>query len=517
MSVSVFRLGRVGLLLATVSFASAARAETLADAIAYAVQINPGLQSQRAALRALDESYVQARAGYAPNISATAAASSYKDNNVLGANPLGGAGPLGAYTQNEDLSIVQPIYTGGRVSSQVSAAEAQIRAGRESVRRFEQDLVQRATTAYVDVRRDLKLLKINQDTVAVLEKELADTNAKSAQHVVTLTDVAQARARLAQARSQLASAETQLSVTRAEYLAVIGHNPGELAPPPPLEALPATLDQAFDAAEANNPQLLGAQYTEQGSRARTAQAKAQGLPSVTARMDYQHGPFLPYQAAPTNDIRSGSVTLSIPLYSGGQIASGVRQAVEENNRDRLTIEDTRLQVLQSVTTAWEQLSGIRRQLTTLRDEMKADEVAFYGVRQEEKFALRSTIEVLNAELELTTAQQNLVRAEATEYAGRVQLLEATGTLTPNLLAPEAETYDPAENFKRVKNAGFRPFEAPARILDGLGSIPISKPKPANVVEDRPTGEGLPPTPDDEAPIVSILTIQQQRDIKPKDP
>jgi outer membrane protein/S-layer protein transport system outer membrane protein len=313
----------------------------------------------------------------------------------------------------------------------------------------------------------LKLLQINQDTVAVLEKQLSDTEAKDTQRVVTRTDVFQARARLSQARSQLAAIQTQLAVSRANYLAVVGRNPGELAPPPPLEGLPATLDQAFDAAEANNPQLLSARYAEIGSRARTAQAKAQGMPSVTARLDFQRQPFLPYSARPYDDIRSASVTLSMPLYTGGQIASGVRQAVQENNRDRLTIEDTRLQVLQEVTSAWEQLSGARSQLKTLRDEMTSDEVAFYGVRQEEKFALRSTIEVLNAELELSNAQQNLVRTEATEYLGRVQLLEAAGVLSVDQLSPGAAVYDPTVNFRKVKDAGFRPLEAPAHLLDNL--------------------------------------------------
>src|SRR5665213_2426927 len=46
--------------------AAGARAETLADAIALAYQSNPTLQAQRASQRALDETYVQAQAGYRP-------------------------------------------------------------------------------------------------------------------------------------------------------------------------------------------------------------------------------------------------------------------------------------------------------------------------------------------------------------------------------------------------------------------------------------------------------------------
>src|SRR5258706_10644915 len=51
--------------------AAAARAETLPEAIALAYDTNPTLQAQRASQRALDETYVQARTGYRPTVSAT--------------------------------------------------------------------------------------------------------------------------------------------------------------------------------------------------------------------------------------------------------------------------------------------------------------------------------------------------------------------------------------------------------------------------------------------------------------
>ena len=164
----------------------------------------------------------------------------------------------------------------------------------------------------------------------------------------------------------------------------------------------------------------------------------------------------------------------------------------------------RLQVTQNVSSAWEQLAASRRQVSTFEDEVKADEFAFYGVRQEEKFALRSQIEVLNAELELTNAQQNLVRVRAQEYAGRVQLLSVVGTLEARLFAPRTPHYDESANLKRVKNIGATPLEAPARVFDHWISPQITPQRPASIAEARPGGAELPATPDTEAPITSIL-------------
>ena len=58
------RLLAASLLAGVGALSAPVQAETLADALALAYQNNPTLQAQRATQRALDESYVQARAGW---------------------------------------------------------------------------------------------------------------------------------------------------------------------------------------------------------------------------------------------------------------------------------------------------------------------------------------------------------------------------------------------------------------------------------------------------------------------
>lgn len=478
--------------------AAAARAESLAEVLAYAYETNPGIQAQRAALRALDESYVQARAGYGLNASVNAGTMSYEVRR--------NGAKADAETENVGLSVTQPLYTGGRVHARLKASEAQIRAGREQLRRAELDLIQRVVAAYVSVRRDEQLLFLARDTVKVLERYYEDTQARAKVRTVTMTDVQQSRARLAQARTQLIAIEEQLAASRAQFLAAVGRNPGSLEPPPPLDQLPATIDAALNAAEANNPQLLAAAYTEQASRARVALAKAAGMPSVSARFEMRRDPLQPYQPGPYDESRSASVVVSQPLFTSGQIQSGVRQAVQENNRDRLTMEDTRLQVVQNVAQSWERLVSLRRQMVTLEEEVSANELAFYGVREEERFALRGNIDVLNAAAELSNAQQNLARARAAEYVARVQLLNVTGVLTPELLAPAVERYDAAKNFREVKNRGATPLEWPVRALDSLAAPPIGERKPASIPLVRPAGASPAAAPVAEKPLRSSFEI-----------
>src|SRR5437899_2001898 len=125
------------------AFAAPACAETLADAIALAYDTNPNLQAQRATQRALDETYVQARAGFRPQLSFSSSASYLQtrtphaagggliDTNGDGIPDSLGRGISESNSANIGLNFSQPIWTGGRASSAVSAAEADILSGRE--------------------------------------------------------------------------------------------------------------------------------------------------------------------------------------------------------------------------------------------------------------------------------------------------------------------------------------------------------------------------------------------------
>ncbi|HQP20716.1 MAG TPA: TolC family protein, partial [Phenylobacterium sp.] len=292
-------ISRRGGLLAAVSGAAAlvagsASAETLADAIALAYQTNPTLQAQRATLRQLDESWVQARAGYRPTLTATAQGN-YEQTRINGRTTLADTNGDGvkevvsnAITETNSatgaLTFSQPIWTGGRVGAAVSAAEADILAGRENLRRTEATVLGTVIQAYVDVRRDQEALHIRENNVAVLTRQLEESKARFDVGEITRTDVAQSEARLAAAQAQLQSSQAQLAISRAAYAAVVGQNPGDLAPEPSLASLlPNDPDAAFDLAEKNNPQIRAAEYAEQASRARLASARAERMPTVSVQ------------------------------------------------------------------------------------------------------------------------------------------------------------------------------------------------------------------------------------------
>ncbi len=462
------RSASVGVAL-VLAVAGAARSETLADAVALAYQSNPNLQAQRANLRATDETYVQAEAGYRPTANLQGTVTTSDNTQFFSQNAQGQS-----QSSNAALTLTQPIYTGGRVSSQVNAAEATVLAGRETLRAAEQSVLQNVITAYVDVRRDQESVAISQEDVNLLQRQLDESQARFAVGEITRTDVAQTQARVAAARAQLSTSQAQLATSRAEYTAIVGQNPGDLSPEPSLAALlPPGVDQAFAAAEHNNPQIRQQDYTEQASAARVAAAKAQTRPtfSLQASLGYGGGnlgprtPFANYGHA-----LSATAVATLPLFTGGLTSSQIRQAAEANNVDRIGIETQRRQVLFQVSQAWNQLLGSRATLLANEEEVRAANIAFEGTRQEAQVGLRTTLDVLITEQDLGNAQLALVNSRHDEYVAATSLLAAMGGLRVQDFAPGVPIYDSTANFDRVRHAvGWTPWDPAVAAIDRLGA------------------------------------------------
>src|SRR6185503_6479740 len=67
---------------------------------------------------------------------------------------------------------VQPIFSGFRTYNAVNGAEANVRAEREVLRDVERSVLLQAVTAYMDVVRDQELVRLNENNVNVLSREL---------------------------------------------------------------------------------------------------------------------------------------------------------------------------------------------------------------------------------------------------------------------------------------------------------------------------------------------------------
>ncbi len=86
------------------------------------------------------------------------------------------------------------------------------------------------------------------------------------------------------------------------------------------------------------------------------------------------------------------------------------------------------------------------------EQVRASRIAFRGVREEATLGARTTLDVLNAEQELLSAQANLISAQIDEHVSSYSLLAAMGRLTAADLRLNVQLFDPAAYYNLVKNA-----------------------------------------------------------------
>jgi outer membrane protein len=469
----------LGLALAAGALAlgTRARAETLFDAIQVAYQTNPKLLGDQADLRAIDEGYVQARSEFGPQASATGQYE-YQNAHIEQPATLFSPAQTAHYHAAHGagaVSVTQPIFTSGATQAKVRTAEANILAGRETLRYAESQLVLAVVQAYVDVRRDRQVLEVIHDEIAALTREFAEIKARGALGTLTKTDVALAEGRLLSAQAQLRLAQGQLDVSHASYLAVVGHMPGDLEKEPALEGLPETVDEAFDAAEHNNPQLRSAQNSEIAAREQIKQARALSGPTVSVKLDGSYGPYQPYLPGQYERNLSAAVVLDMPLFTSGYNGSKVREATNRDTQSRMEIDATRREVIQNAAQAWTQLISARNAIAIQQHQVDAIQDAVIGTRIEAKVGTRPVIDLLNTELELANARVTLLQSRRDEYMAQASLLSAIGVLELRNLTPGAQLYDAGYNFRRVRNrTGLPGASAIETIVQGIETIVTGK-------------------------------------------
>jgi len=455
---------RLPVLAAALFMASAAHAVSLNEALSSAYRYNPRIDAERARLRATDEGVSQAMSGYRPNISGSADVgiqdnrSRLRDENVGRGGFSAATGGFSASARTGDtihprgysFNVQQNLFDGFQTTNSVREAEANVRAGREILRDIERTVLLEAATAYMDVVRDQAIVRLQENNVNVLSRELRATQDRFNVGEVTRTDVAQARARRAGAVSALDLARANLKTSRASYVRVVGSQPSRLSNPRlPSKRIPRSVNQAVGIGLNESPTIIGALYLEQASRHTVDRIRGQLLPTLTLEGSYSNR-FDTSSTTAETDTTALVGRLNVPIYQRGAVSSQVRAAKHTHVSRLQEIEEARTIVRQGVVAAWSRYEAAIAQLESDRTQVEANRTALTGVREEEKVGQRTLLDVLNAEQELLNSQVQLETTRRDLVVAAYSLLSAMGRLDAASLGVADLVYDPEQHYGEVR-------------------------------------------------------------------
>ncbi len=428
------------LLSGTILMGQAAWSETLSGALIKAYKNNASLNSSRAGVRIQDENVAIAKSNYRPQISG-----SYTYGR--------GRTPTSGYRTTGEVGIQlnQMLFDGFQTRNNVKSAETQVYAQRENMLNDEMNTLYSAVAAYMDVYQKRQIAVLREKNLAALNEQVRAANARLQVGEGTRTDVAQADASRSSAIAALNAARADVKSAEATYIQIIGSRPDRLMPAPAAKNLPRSPDQAFAIAQTTHPGILATQYAVNAAGYNVKAKEGALLPTVglsagASRLDTYAGTTL-------GDGNSASVgiNVSIPIFTGGRTSAQIRQSKEQLGQARIEVDVIRDKVRQAISSAWSQLEAARASVKANNDTVAAAKIALSGVIEERKVGQRTTLDVLNAQATVITAEINQASAERDVVVASYAILSAVGRLTIDRLALPVAKYKPEEHYNAVKD------------------------------------------------------------------
>lgn len=429
----------------------------LDDLVRRALADNLTLAQARARVRQAREQVATARAAQLPQLSGstTAARIDTQSRNLSGLTSGGsgssGAGAAGAAMGAAGSAAASSISTPNRLEAfqlglmasweldlfggvrrQVEGAQAQAEAQEWSARDTQVSVVSEVANAYLQLRTAQSRGQVLRADLARQQDLFKIIGDRFRTGFVTNLDVDQQRVQLANTQSQIPQVDAQADAQAHALATLLGLTPEALYPElgqaKPLPPVPPEVPAGLPS------DLLRRRPDIRASERQLAAASAQIGSAVAAQFPTINLTLLPswsrigiadmFQPA-SRDLISLAQG-SVPLFEGGRLRAGVRQARAAYDQAFAAYKQTALQALQDVEDAIVRYQADQRRWTALTGAHEAAVRAELIARQQYGVGLMDYTNVLNAQGSLNQIEDQLTQTDSALALDVVALYRALG-------------------------------------------------------------------------------------------
>lgn len=334
----------------------------------------------------------------------------------------------------------------------IAQAEKSLEVARTDFETAEQDLIVRLSQAYFDVLAAQDALATTRTSKTAISEQLASAKRNFEVGTATITDTREAQARFDLATAQEIAAENDLRTKRIALDQLVGRSgvaPKGLVVPVVLPRVePVDAETWVMQADGGHPTVRKARLGLEVAQLETEKARAGHLPTVALSVGYnkahvsQSGDTVftnPLTGAntPQSFDRSGTstgtsigVTLNVPLFAGYSIQNRIKETLALEERSRNDLEAARRGVAQGTRQAFYGVQSLEAQVKALEAAESSSQLALEATRLGYRVGVRVNLDVLNAQTQLFTTQQQLAKARYDVLVGNLRLRQAAGQLKP---------------------------------------------------------------------------------------
>lgn len=335
------------------------------------------------------------------------------------------------YWQRENLAFAGrvdvPVYTGGRVTGQIDAAQCRVRASELQRDRYRLELAWQVAEEYVAVLRAEQEVAVASSHELSLTAHAGDTESLYVQQRVPQNDLLAAQVALADAQHQVIKARSELDACRAAYNRRLGR---PLTTPVALAALevpaqPADVDALTQQALTLRPELaqLDAQTLERRHRAEVAASARRAQVHLQGAYTFHENRYQTPQG-----ITSAGIGVWWNLYDGGRADYLAQEQTQQAQAAAHLRADVQSRIQLEVRRAWLELGQTRQRLTVTEQSLARAEENLRVTRQRYAAGMATNTDVLAAESLRVQTYRNHHDAQYDATLSELRLQRAVGTL-----------------------------------------------------------------------------------------
>ena len=412
---------------------SNASAVTLYDALNQTYQNNMQLNAERENIKASEEDINISKADYKPTLTLSGS-KSVENTNKLTNQSGGDASSSDADPLTTSIKLEQTILDYGRDLS-LEKSLIGLDLAKAKLIKKEQDILHSAIEVFTNLILAREKLTINRKNLNLLNRQLENDKIRLDRGQITITDLAQTESSLAGAQAQFTQAKSDLIISKLNYENIIGKidNPKSLRKNSnSIVSIPKSLDEAINLSKQNNPDIKIANFDVIQSEKDLAIAESDLKPTASLSLEKSYADDL----SSTIDRKDKDIlkaTVSWPFYSGGKKKSTINKNSNLTARKRLLLDDVNRTNETNVASAWSSLESSKSFLNSVKVQVRAAQIANEGIAAEYERGSRTTLDVIQSNSLLLSAQLSLASSEKNYLMAQYNVLKAVGLLNSQYL------------------------------------------------------------------------------------
>lgn len=365
---------------------------------------------------------------------------STEDQRLLAATRNGEPGVFGSDLFTADVVVSLPLFTGGRIQSEIAAAELLRQASEGTLTRTRETVVFNVTSLFYNMLAQREVIASVESALKAMEQHRRSIEEQVAAQKAARVDLLRAEVRLAELQDKLTRERNTLTIQRWTLAALLGEQTGDapeirgdlkLRVPPEC---PASAD-CVRMALAQRGDYAAAQQQAAARAERLKGARARHWPTLSAQASYGErwmsgASDRPAGTDAEEEIGRIGLVAEFPLFEGGAIRANVREQDALRQAAQENVRGLELRIRTEVESALAEIASARERVATTSKAVEQARESFRIIREKYDLGKGAIVDVLDAQAALVLSETSYARSLADLAVSDARRKLATGELIP---------------------------------------------------------------------------------------